>query len=106
MACFPDDKNAGLEQEIIEPCQLTDIFIFHSLKILQLDQIELNLRTLSNLKCVSFEKNSLSDWSIRFISNVLQNSNDYFKCKAEDLQNLREDVIKTSLQYCHAKRND
>lgn len=104
MACFVD-VNAGLEQEITEPSRCTDIFIFHSLKKLQLDQVMLTVRTLSNLKCISVAKTSLSAWCTCFISNVLQKPEDYFKCRAEDLQNLREDVIKMTLQYCNNESN-
>lgn len=100
MACFPEDENPVLDQEISEPSSLTDIIIFHSLKKFQLDQIMLTIRLLLNLKCISVEKFSLSVWYTKFLSSVLQKSTDHFKCKGVDLQNLREDVIRMNLQYC------
>lgn len=101
MACFFDDENADLEQEITEPCQLTDVLIFHSLKKLQWDEIMPTVRYLSNLKCIAVKKTSFSIWSTHFISSILQESSDYFKCQEDDLKKLREDVIQMNLQFCH-----
>jgi hypothetical protein len=101
MSCFLDDQNADLEKEITEPSRLTDVFIFHSLKKLQWDQIMPTVRLLSNLKCISVVKTSFSIWSTHFISSVLQEKSDYFKCQPDDLKKLRDDVIQMNLQFCH-----
>lgn len=98
--CLFDDSDNRIGQTIFEPCRLTDIFVFHSLTMLKLDQIMPTLRELSDLKCISVADTSLYTWCTKFVANVLKEGNDYFRCKEEDLVKLKEDVIETNLQYC------
>lgn len=89
MGCISENENAQLHQEITDPCRFSDIFIFHSLKTRNRNEISPTIQRLARQKCISFDKTCLGNWCVEFMHSVLREGTEHFQCRQDELEELK-----------------